>query len=128
MLVPAAPGASPSVIADVCQESGRLEEALGWAEKSLHLMQQLAGVKVHPALEPYFNLVIDLKNKTGRHLQHIGVMVQCLPGAVGCAWAAGHVRSAGLCHTCSHICTCKNSDCHLTRNCVFCKQLAQLWC
>jgi len=110
VLVPAAPGVSTSAIADVCQEAGRLEEALGWAEKSLNLMQQLAGVKVHPALEPYFNLVIDLKNKTGGHLQHIGVRAQCLPGAVGCAQAAGHVRWAGLGHTCSHICTCKNSD------------------
>eukprot|EP00775_Hariotina_reticulata_P005761 gene5761-6001_t len=52
-------------LTDVCQEAGKLDEALGWAEKSLNLMQQLAGVKVHPALEPYFNLVIDLKNQTG---------------------------------------------------------------
>lgn len=53
-------------LSDVLQEAGRNAEALQWAEKALSLMQQLAGVRVHPALEPYFNLVIDLKNKTGR--------------------------------------------------------------
>jgi hypothetical protein len=43
----------------------RFEDALKWAEKALSLMQQMAGVKVHPALEPFFALVIELKNKTG---------------------------------------------------------------
>jgi hypothetical protein len=46
----------------------RWEDALKWAEKALSLMQQMAGVKVHPALEPFFALVIELKNKTGARI------------------------------------------------------------
>lgn len=52
-------------LSDVLQESDRNADALYWSEKALSLMQQLAGVKVHPALEPYFNEVIELRNKTG---------------------------------------------------------------
>ncbi|KAF6257287.1 hypothetical protein COO60DRAFT_1524954 [Scenedesmus sp. NREL 46B-D3] len=52
-------------LADVLGEAERWGDALPWAEKALSLMQQMAGVKVHPALEPFFALVIELKNKTG---------------------------------------------------------------
>jgi hypothetical protein len=53
-------------------------------------MQQMAGVKVHPALEPFFALVIELKNKTGAPCQAANVaregvgravdVVRCLRG------------------------------------------------
>jgi hypothetical protein len=41
-------------------------DALKWAEKSLELMSAVAELpRMHPALEPHVNLVMELKQKTG---------------------------------------------------------------
>eukprot|EP00883_Tetradesmus_obliquus_P012995 jgi/Sobl393_1/5906/SZX75471.1 len=79
-------------LADVLGEAERWGDALVWAEKALSLMQQMAGVKVHPALEPFFALVIELKNKTGDEAGAEELRKQLLKGKLQ---MAGQSQRAG---------------------------------
>ncbi|WIA17452.1 hypothetical protein OEZ85_014298 [Tetradesmus obliquus] len=79
-------------LADVLGEAERWGDALVWAEKALSLMQQMAGVKVHPALEPFFALVIELKHKTGDEAGAEELRKQLLKGKLQ---MAGQSQRAG---------------------------------
>lgn len=46
-------------------EAGSFVEAARMAEAALRSMQQLAGAKVHPYLEPHFMLAVKAKTKAG---------------------------------------------------------------
>ena len=67
-------------------------------------MQAMAGVRVHPALEPLFNLVIDLRTKSGEwredmkpHITSHHITSQHMPPAV-LTWST-HLVHARVCQT-----------------------------